>query len=219
MLGFSDHYTAQSNHDVLKLINLHSLIFKGAIVSVQAVSEMKRCSVSVYCMKWKVSCCAAQYSPGHMLRCARCRGWGITRTNPALSYRHHHPLPPLTNTPHNRTYLPWPLPASLALSPHTSMVRCLVLRVPPWAVCSSVPPWHVTRCTMTRNMWPGRPWGGAGAGACSRLPGEYFHTNFLLLWHPPSRVRGAVAGGQISGHSGHRTLSIFCVATHPLGSI
>ena len=54
MLGFSDHYTAQSNHDVLKLINLHSLIFKGAIVSVQAVNEMKRCSVSVYSMKWKV---------------------------------------------------------------------------------------------------------------------------------------------------------------------
>ena len=149
MLGFSDHYTAQSNHDVLKLINLHSLIFKGAIVSVQAVNEMKRCSVSVYRMKWKVSCCAAQYSPGHMLRCARCRGWGITRTSPALSYRHHHPLPPLTNTPHNTTYLPtylpWPLPASLASSPHTDMVRCLVLRVPPCSLQQRV---SVTRDKM-----------------------------------------------------------------------
>ena len=78
-------------------------------------------------------------------------------------------------------------------------------------------PWHVTCGPGGRGAGQGR--GGAGAGACSRLPGEYFHTNFLLLWHPPSRVRGAVAGGQISGHSGHRTLSIFCVATHPLGSI
>ena len=109
MPGFSDHYPAQSNHDVLKLINLHSLIFKGAIVSVQAVNEMKRLAVAsgcVYSMKWKVSrCCAAQYSPGHWC-------WagmeGEESPGPAPRYliatiAHYFTLQTLI---HNTTYLP-----------------------------------------------------------------------------------------------------------------
>ena len=133
MPGFSDHYPAQSNHDVLKLINLHSLIFKGAIVSVQAVNEMKRLAVAsgcVYCMKWKVSrCCAAQYSPGHKLLGRA----GMEVRNHRVQPRAILSPPSPITSPYKHSYTTQhtyqPLPASLAPSPH--MVRCLDSRVPP----------------------------------------------------------------------------------------